>query len=151
MRLDLGHRPETPLKSARASVDGRRPEPILTVLFREVEIDRHRFPQNRSVVVEHRDVSVGIHLHMFGRTRSAVEADGNVLILEAQFFQRPQAPRRSRLRGSIKFDHGKFLQFYRRSVSSSSGFDCSATKIFITRTASLTTETLNSSTRIRFD
>src|ERR1700676_760682 len=86
-------------------LDGRGPESALAVLFGQVEIDRHRFPDDRSAVVDRGDVAVGIYLQVFRLTRLAGRVDRDVLVLESEFFQRPQSTSGARPRGAIYFYH----------------------------------------------
>jgi len=58
-----------------------RPERRLAILGREIQVDRHRLPEDVAVVFKHRDVSVGVELQVLGRLGLG-HFDRDVLVLE---------------------------------------------------------------------
>src|SRR5215469_6478689 len=104
MRLRLGHGPEAPLGRVAAIFMRFGPEWRLAILCREIEVYRHRLPENLSVVLERRDVPVGVDSKVLGRFGLG-GLDRNLLILESQLLERPQATGRTRFGGAIKLKH----------------------------------------------
>ena len=91
MRLDLAHRPEAPLVDVGVRRGLQRPQRILAVLFGQVEIDRHRFPNHDAVVFKHRHVPVGIAFEILGRLGFG-RRNRKMLVFDAELFESPQGP-----------------------------------------------------------
>src|SRR5262245_43046864 len=108
MRLGLGHAPEAPLIRAGAVAEVGRPKRSLPILLGQVEIDGHRLPQDCAIVIDHRDVSVGVESQMLWLARATIgNAHRYVLEFESEFLGRPQRAAGAGHRRAIDFKHRK--------------------------------------------
>ena len=106
--LELGHRPETPLEGASLVLDRLRPEP-LAVLAGQVEVDRHRLPDDEVAVPQDRDVAVRIEAEEIGRARLTQEGHRLVLVGHAELLEHPERPHGARAGYAIEHDHRVLL------------------------------------------
>src|SRR4051812_45218729 len=87
--LQFGDRPEAPLQRLRLALERPRPE-TLVMLLGEVAVDRHRFPQLHAVVVDRRNLAIGIDREIVRGLGAAVgEMDRHVLVVEAELLRAP--------------------------------------------------------------
>src|SRR5207248_1685385 len=70
--LDLGHAPEAPLPSERLILETDRVKAAARVFLGEIKVDRHRFAQHEPVIVDRRDVAVGVDLEKIGCALAAL-------------------------------------------------------------------------------
>jgi hypothetical protein len=68
--LELRHREEQPVIHLRTGSQVGGEEPLLRILFREVQHDRHRFAQHEVVIDEDGDLAGGIMARNSGRRSS---------------------------------------------------------------------------------
>src|SRR5207245_9281709 len=100
--LDLGHSPETPLPGPRLVLETGRIERVRAVFLAEIKVDRHRLPKHEAVVLDHRNMPVGIEREMAGRTGlAAVEIDLQMLVIESQLLRHPQGAKSARPRDAV--------------------------------------------------
>src|SRR5262249_47483596 len=102
--LEFGHRPETPLEGASLVLDRLRPE-ALTVLAGEVEVDRHRLPDDEVAVPQDGDVAVRVEAEKLGRAALGDEAHRLVLVGHAELLEHPERPHGARARYTVESDH----------------------------------------------
>src|ERR1700730_13238759 len=108
MGFHLGHPPEAPLDGFGTPVRRRRLERAFAVLFGQVQVYRHRFPQDDAVVLENGDMTIGVELQMFGAFGLG-HFERVVLILDAEFFERPQRAGGARLGRTVQLKHLSYL------------------------------------------
>src|SRR5438105_1321126 len=117
--LDLGHAPEAPLPGPRLILDPARIEPARAVFLGEIEVDRHRLPQDEAVIVDDRNMPVGIQRKVRWRARLAGrEIDLDVLIVEPEFLRHPQDTRCPRAGDTVDFERHDCLYLKSRPVAS---------------------------------
>src|SRR5215468_946054 len=89
-RLDLIGRPEAPLIGARVILHIGWPHWRTGVLFREVKINRERFPEDEAIILKGRNVSVGVDAQVIRRPALRIWPDRYVLVGNAQLLKHPQ-------------------------------------------------------------
>ena len=113
--LDLGHPPEAPLPGPRLVLETGRIECACAVFLREIEVDRHQLPQHEPVIVDDRNMPVGIEREMRWCARLAGgEIDLHMLVIEPQLLGHPQGAKGARARYAVDLERHD-LSFYRRS------------------------------------
>src|SRR5439155_679234 len=76
----------------------------------EVEVDRHRLPQDEAVVVDRRDMAVRVDLEKIGRAGLVPAcADRHVLVIEPQLLRHPQGAKGARARDAIDLERHQLL------------------------------------------
>jgi hypothetical protein len=83
---------------------------VLRVALREIQVDRHRLPEDQPVVVERGNAAVRIDLLELGRLCIARERGRDVLEGDTGLFEHPEATRRTRHCGSVELDHESLLR-----------------------------------------
>jgi len=81
----------------------------LHVLAGQVEVDRHRLPDDDVVVPQDRDVAVRVEPQELGRARLAEEAHRLVLVGHAELLEHPERPHGARAGYAIEHDHRVLL------------------------------------------
>lgn len=90
------------MRGARLGFETIRIEPARAVLLGWIKVDRHRLPQNETVVADRRNMPVGVDRKILGRPRSAAdEIDFDMLVVEAEFSGHSQSPEGSRARDAV--------------------------------------------------
>src|ERR1051325_556059 len=103
--LDFGHSPEAPLPSTRLVFEPLGVEGVGAVFLREIEVDRHRLPQDDPVVVDGRDVPVRVDLEVVGGAGLALaHVDRDVLVFDPQLLRHPQDTEGARTRDAVDFE-----------------------------------------------
>jgi len=103
--LDLGHSPKAPLPGPRLVFEAGWIERACAVFLSEVEVDRHRLPENKAVVVDDRNMPVGIEREMRRRPGFAGrEVDLQMLVIEPQLLGHPQGAKGPRARYAMDLE-----------------------------------------------